>query len=371
MDAVSNSVPAGWYPDPLGLPQLRWWDGNAWTEFTSTTAVEAEPEVDDEPTRVIDLDDDLDDDALDDDVASEMHAEPESEPEAEPEPAIDPEPEVDTASAPPSAALVPEPISAEPTDPFEAAEANALAFTSRRARREYERKRELEAGPPDRVEQPYSHLDTNPIDIQVTGAAAAAAAAATEEASLPDMPVDAQDEVLVEPTPEPQQPAAADDEPRFSLDATPVSDELAPERTLIPKLTYTLTGFLLAVLIPIAVLVIIALRYAPGLTLTSVLAWSIGAGAFILGLLVAFLDSSTLRRWGHERTASPLWALLTPIVYLSVRSVATRRETGHGRAVILAWVIGLILAGLLVALFPDVLSLLVPGFVPPWASPIG
>jgi len=28
-------VPAGWYPDPLGLPQLRWWDNNAWTEHVS------------------------------------------------------------------------------------------------------------------------------------------------------------------------------------------------------------------------------------------------------------------------------------------------------------------------------------------------
>jgi len=28
-------IPAGWYPDPLGLPQLRWWDSNAWTEHTS------------------------------------------------------------------------------------------------------------------------------------------------------------------------------------------------------------------------------------------------------------------------------------------------------------------------------------------------
>jgi hypothetical protein len=28
-------VPAGWYPDPLGLPQLRWWDNRAWTEHTS------------------------------------------------------------------------------------------------------------------------------------------------------------------------------------------------------------------------------------------------------------------------------------------------------------------------------------------------
>src|SRR6185437_9967679 len=28
-------VPAGWYPDPLGLPQLRWWDNHAWTEHIS------------------------------------------------------------------------------------------------------------------------------------------------------------------------------------------------------------------------------------------------------------------------------------------------------------------------------------------------
>jgi hypothetical protein len=28
-------APAGWYPDPLGLPQLRWWNNQAWTEQTS------------------------------------------------------------------------------------------------------------------------------------------------------------------------------------------------------------------------------------------------------------------------------------------------------------------------------------------------
>lgn len=31
----SSRIPAGWYPDPLGLPQLRWWDNTAWTEHTS------------------------------------------------------------------------------------------------------------------------------------------------------------------------------------------------------------------------------------------------------------------------------------------------------------------------------------------------
>lgn len=31
----NSSVPAGWYPDPLGLPQMRWWDNHAWTEHLS------------------------------------------------------------------------------------------------------------------------------------------------------------------------------------------------------------------------------------------------------------------------------------------------------------------------------------------------
>jgi hypothetical protein len=28
-------LPAGWYPDPTGLPQLRWWDNHAWTQHTT------------------------------------------------------------------------------------------------------------------------------------------------------------------------------------------------------------------------------------------------------------------------------------------------------------------------------------------------
>ncbi len=28
----SDSVPAGWYPDPAAVHQLRYWDGRVWTE---------------------------------------------------------------------------------------------------------------------------------------------------------------------------------------------------------------------------------------------------------------------------------------------------------------------------------------------------
>jgi hypothetical protein len=33
--AVESSVPAGWYADPSGRYELRYWDGSAWTEHVS------------------------------------------------------------------------------------------------------------------------------------------------------------------------------------------------------------------------------------------------------------------------------------------------------------------------------------------------
>ncbi len=27
----ASAAPAGWYRDPLGIPQLRWWNGIGWT----------------------------------------------------------------------------------------------------------------------------------------------------------------------------------------------------------------------------------------------------------------------------------------------------------------------------------------------------
>ncbi|MBK4346017.1 DUF2510 domain-containing protein [Lacisediminihabitans changchengi] len=32
MHSISPSAaPAGWYRDPIGLPQVRWWNGMSWT----------------------------------------------------------------------------------------------------------------------------------------------------------------------------------------------------------------------------------------------------------------------------------------------------------------------------------------------------
>src|SRR5918999_2421770 len=35
---MNANPPAGWYPDPHGQAELRYWDGNTWTEHTSGEA---------------------------------------------------------------------------------------------------------------------------------------------------------------------------------------------------------------------------------------------------------------------------------------------------------------------------------------------
>jgi hypothetical protein len=34
-DTIVAKIPAGWYPDPLGLPQRRWWDSSSWTQHVT------------------------------------------------------------------------------------------------------------------------------------------------------------------------------------------------------------------------------------------------------------------------------------------------------------------------------------------------
>lgn len=35
--------PFGWYPDPSGLPMLRWWTGTAWTDQLEAPRPEIQP----------------------------------------------------------------------------------------------------------------------------------------------------------------------------------------------------------------------------------------------------------------------------------------------------------------------------------------
>lgn len=45
-DATISHIPAGWYPDPLGVSQRRWWDSRAWTQYVAPVQYRAaEPQT--------------------------------------------------------------------------------------------------------------------------------------------------------------------------------------------------------------------------------------------------------------------------------------------------------------------------------------
>ena len=53
---TTGTPAAGWYPDPHGTEDLRWWDGSAWTTHTTSPP---DPEPEPEPVARMDADDDV------------------------------------------------------------------------------------------------------------------------------------------------------------------------------------------------------------------------------------------------------------------------------------------------------------------------
>jgi hypothetical protein len=43
--AQQTLPPFGWYPDPTGLPMLRWWTGSAWTDQLEAPRPEIQPAI--------------------------------------------------------------------------------------------------------------------------------------------------------------------------------------------------------------------------------------------------------------------------------------------------------------------------------------
>lgn len=42
-DVAVSAIPAGWYPDPLGGAQRRWWDSRSWTQYVQPVPATKRP----------------------------------------------------------------------------------------------------------------------------------------------------------------------------------------------------------------------------------------------------------------------------------------------------------------------------------------
>lgn len=296
MEDDTFGVPAGWYPDPLGLPQLRWWDSQAWTEHTSEARA---PIVIQPATRVTYADEDL---------------------------------------------------------------------PSRREQRERERAQAQNERRDERVEDRADRYDLREDDDlgldyrdDTDGASGELSAQPLLHQTLRELEPPLTD-TADEQTPGPRRATFHQNAQQRASEFSDFAEQRAERRTeraTSDKRTYTVSVWAIA-LMPILQLAIAVILLLAGLggNLPLMILVVVGPYAVILGL--AAYDRLMLKLAGHERPASPAWALLTEPGYLLARGIRTTKETGKGYAplTVFAGALGVLLAavialpGLVIAMFP-------------------
>jgi hypothetical protein len=335
-------VPAGWYPDPLGLPQLRWWDNHAWTEHisdarqpmtASETVTTKLAYADDEPLderpfeeRAFDTGSYSAD--ADHDLSRRERRERERLAEAD-----------DDDLEPISAAAA----FADPVRSLEAPERDQLSVDEPSpAVRLAASGGQLEYAP---TSMPFE-LDTRFDDLLGETSVPRSAFAHIGESAASYVP-----EFPVEPQPQPQQPWSGGDVDRPRL-ITEVSTNTGPAwiMTLLP--VYILI---------VSLLLLLSGSSAPS---SSVLLTAIFGVPYVAGIVLAILDYRGLKAAGIERPASWAWSFLSVLVYLIARLTRTARESGGGFGPTLTFlVLGIVLVaanvavpGLIIQLSPQTFS---------------
>jgi Protein of unknown function (DUF2510) len=307
-------VPAGWYPDPLGLPQMRWWDNHGWTEHTTEArapiviqeaklAWADDDAIDELPTRRERRErergsaDDGGDSTAVPTADSLLQLEPPSWdelPADEPAPNILPVPEFVT---PATQAAPAQPIAASIAEPVAQPRVAATA------------------------EAPHTEYAQNP-------AAATAASAAVA------------------------QPAAA------HVPGTPYAQGTAPS-------TNTLGAWIIALLPLVQLLGTLLVVSAAGSGGTNVgVILTILFVPYFISIPFAVSDMRALKLHGYDHPASWLWVFLSGPIYLIARAIRIVMRAGNGFAPILVWgalvllQIGSVVAvpGLVISALPQVFS---------------
>ena len=341
-------APAGWYPDPLGLPQLRWWDSTAWTHQTAEARA---PMVMQETTYAW-PEDEFDREQQDEQDLLTRRERRERE-RRDGNNIAAPTALTLLQLEPPSRADVQRDVP-EPFDPFAADAGSAagtvpdpLAATRSAALQDPQG----ETLPPTSYDEPYQATSYaqptsygQPTSYAQPGTQQGAPMGAPQQEEMfsgfaAHMPHQAQPQQTfdwaprVDPLNDPQYQAF-------------LRAQTAPHA----KATHNGPVWMIA-LIPLLQLVLsLLVLTAMGTAEASGIMAAIWLAPYPIVVGLAALDRRNLRKSGHETTAHWLWALLTAPVYLVVRAVAAIRESGGGFGPVLVWfALGLLQIGAIVA----------------------
>ena len=385
-------VPAGWYPDPHGVSELRWWDGQSWTDTVHPPVAPAPTEVPVAPAVVAPA-------VVAPTVVEPIVVEPIAVvPDAglnfpppsmmtppQSSPADFGSPTYDLSAAEPQAAAAPVVAAPSPAPQFiePPAPAQTEALPSRRELRERGGNAPTSALTSAPTEPTQSPDSLSPVASAATASGPADQGPADQfpAASFPPPSVPAPS-APAPSAPAPPAPTASipDSSDPSSFDwltgattAADVRGETGPAPALSawgqepgsteqdpedlysssPTRTSTTSGWFIALMPLVAGILSIGAvkgaenypRYIP----EGVAWWMLVAGVLVLLYLVTLLLASADRRkldWvGYSYPAHWAWALLTAPIYLIVRAASVKRETGRNSGLLWVWIV---LAGALV-----------------------
>lgn len=360
-------LPAGWYPDPTGLPQLRWWDNHAWTQHTTAARqpliVQESPLAwaEDLPTRRERREREREDRGTDDLTPATAQTLLELDPPSETDEAVDaPAPEADDAS------IEADDVASAPNDAADALDDDSTDYAPLSA---------------------SGHAGRIPAVPSLSGDASAdatvAATSITEEpADTPAVPLsaatvttpEAHQAAVAQPVAVAQsvataQPPLVRSEP-FGTQTlgTPLFDQVAAsaagvsappsraqsraERARGQRVQHPAIGANGLSTVPISTTPVWVIALFPLLQLVAMLLLVTGLGSlatselllpvmllvvYVAMIALAIADVRLLRRNGIDRPAHWWWALLTAPVYLFVRAMVLTRKTGRGFGPMLVW----------------------------------
>jgi hypothetical protein len=369
-------LPAGWYPDPTGLPQLRWWDNHAWTQHTTAARqpliVQESPLAwaDDLPTRRERREREREDRSTSDltppTAQSLLELDP---PDEDAEPSDEPAPDESTDAGPTNAEAMTQDSPAQETP----------------AQQQSQPRGQSQATPDDDDEEPAdSEAEFEPRSA--TG----------HTGRIPEVPpLDNSDPLPASAAPTPTGPVFGERPPANSVRqsgpptvGTPLFDQVAfaaqssPLTAAPPIPQFSAHGVgapgqngngMLSVPVSTAPVWIIALFPLLQLVIMLLLVTVFGATVqlnlvipIMLGIIyltmvaLAFGDYRILKHSGVAKPAHWSWSLLTSPVYLFVRAMVLTRKTGRGFGPVLVWLALALLSVVSIVAVPGMLITTVP-----------
>ena len=294
-----GTIPAGWYPDPAGSFQQRWWDGTAWTnDFAQyrPTLVHSAPAVQALQARAaaisgVSFDQQQNSDVThfaSGQVSAAAAEQAQQAQQAQPLPSVDSLPNVD------------------PLPSFNLPAENRAPLST--------------------VGQP-----------------------------------NAGNVMLVAVPSRPAKPASAAAYSSFNTEYQPFGQtaQVSFGQKQLSEYRFTVSVWVIAALPAVVIGAAYALAaYLPAIYTIFMQVILLSLFAFST-VALAIRDRFSLRKEGHERAASPAWMLLTPVAYLAARTPAVARETGRSGSlplVVLLCVLGAIAA--LLVFVPGLIALL-------------